>query len=58
MAMKQQTGSSFLKTHSAEEIAKVMASGHPPFHADVKCDEVNCEACWLAWLKTGKPPEK
>lgn len=28
---KPQTGKAFLKTHTAEEIAELIASGHPPF---------------------------
>lgn len=55
---KAQTGTAYLKTHSAEETARLLAAGHPPFHEDVKCDETSCEECWLAWLKTGKPPVK
>ena len=58
MATKQQTGKTFLKTHTAEQIAEVIASGHPPFREEVKCDETSCKECWLAWLTTGMPPAK
>lgn len=58
MADKVQKGTTFLKTHTAEQIAELMASGHPPFHEEVKCDETSCKECWMAWLNTGKPPKK
>ena len=43
---------------TAGEIARILGNGHPPFAAGsaVPCDYVTCEACWLAWLTTGKPP--
>lgn len=48
-----QTGLEFLKTATAEEIAEVLATGHPPVGI-VHCDNVYCRDCWLEWLLTGK----
>lgn len=52
MENKTQTGLEFLRTASAEEIAKVLGTGHPPVNA-VHCDCTSCERCWLEWLTTG-----
>ena len=43
---------------TAEQLAAIMANGHPPFEegGSVACDLVTCEHCSLAWLTTGKPP--
>lgn len=46
MTDKVQTGTTFMKTHTAEQIAELMASGHPPFREEVKCDETSCKECW------------
>lgn len=54
--MKTQTGTDYLKTHTPEEIAELIAKGHPPFQEDVNCDKTSCRDCWLAWLNTGKAP--
>lgn len=52
MENKAQTGLEFLRTASAEEIAKVLSAGHPPV-GTVHCDCTSCERCWLAWLTIG-----
>jgi hypothetical protein len=52
-------GLSILQSPSTtpEEIATIIANGHPPFEeGEVHCDLVTCEECWLAWLTTGKVP--
>lgn len=50
--MNNQTGLEFMRTASAEEIAKVVSKGHPPV-GSVHCDCTHCERCWLEWLLTG-----
>lgn len=52
-------GLTILRSHAAtpEEIAAILAKGHPPFgQGEVQCDLVTCEECWLAWLTSGKVP--
>ena len=43
---KPQTGKAFLKTHTTEEIADLISSGHPPFQEEVHCDTTSCRDCW------------
>ena len=50
--MNKQTGLEFMRTASAEEIAKVISEGHPPV-GSVHCDCTPCVRCWLEWLLTG-----
>lgn len=45
---KPQTDKAFLKTHTTEEIADLISSGHPPFQEEVHCDTTSCRDCWLA----------
>lgn len=52
MTTETKNGLEFLKTAPAEEIAEVLASGHPPVGA-VHCDLVSCRDCWLHWLTKG-----
>lgn len=47
-----QSGLEFLKTATAEQIAEVLATGHPPVGL-VHCDLVSCRDCWLHWLQHG-----
>ena len=47
------TGLEFMRTASAEEIAAVIARGHPPV-GEVHCDCTACLRCWQAWLETGE----
>lgn len=42
---------------TAEQIADIIAEHCPPV-APEKCDHISCRECWLAWLTTGRPPEK
>lgn len=42
--MSKQTGLDFMRTATAEEIAKVLATGHPPT-GEVHCDCTSCERC-------------
>ena len=50
--MNKQTGLEFMRTASAEEIAKVISEEHPPV-GSVHCDCTPCVRCWLEWLLTG-----
>lgn len=54
MADKVQKGTAFLKTHTAEQIAELMASGHPPFREEVNCDETDCKDCCALFFKMKK----
>lgn len=53
------TGMEFLRSSTPEEIAEVIAFGHPPFCEgnEVECDRTTCKLCWLAWLTTGQKPK-
>lgn len=42
---------------TAEQIVDIIAEHCPPAVPE-HCDRLSCRACWLAWVATGRPPEK
>lgn len=59
MEKNVRTGLEFLRDPGtpAKEIAKLLRTGHPPV-GPVDCDEITCKDCWMAWLPTGRAPER